>query len=218
MSSYPSEVASLRIGVLARLSDAVALAETPWQVALRAAAVLRQNDAETPLVWLLKVVQQGYGDGSPSVSATSPVADPAGQHAAAVHALAVAAASSGRHEVLTLPGSISVSELHASPIVEPGQAAPSLVLVVGSASRLSADAEFSDYLELAAALIGAGVSGLRELAVERQHSETLRELDAAKSAFLANVSHELRTPLSLIAAPLEDVLAEGEGLAGRHRE
>ena len=100
MSSYPSEVASLRIGVLARLSDAVALAETPWQVALRAAAVLRQNDAETPLVWLLKVVQQGYGDGSPSVSATSPVADPAGQHAAAVHALAVAAASSGRHEVL----------------------------------------------------------------------------------------------------------------------
>ncbi|MGV8908154.1 MAG: ATP-binding protein [Propionicimonas sp.] len=214
----PTQAASLRLGILARLANAVALAEEPGQVARRAAAVLRQNDADTPLVWLLEVLHQGYRDVSAVVSAASPVADPSGRHAAAVHALAVAAASSGQHEVLTMSGSVTVVELHAQSIVEPGQATPSLILVVGTADRLSGDAEFSDYLELAAAVIGAGVSGLRELAVERQHSETLRELDATKSAFLANVSHELRTPLSLIFAPLEEVLDVDDGLTGRLRE
>ena len=130
-----TQVAPLRLGILARLADAVALAEVPQQVALRAAAVLRQNDADTPLVWLLEVLHQGHGDVSPVVSASHPVADPAGRHAAAVHALAVAAASTGRHEVLAVSGSMAVAELHAQPILEPGQATPSLVLLVGTSSH-----------------------------------------------------------------------------------
>ncbi len=211
-----TEAASLRLGILARLSDAVALAESPEQIAARAAAVLRQNDADTPLVWVLEVLTQGYGELTPSVSATGPVADPTGRHAAEAHALAVAAVNSGRLEVQSLHGRGDIAELYARPIVEPAQLAPSLVLVVGASCPLGTDGEFADYLELAAALIGAGLSGLRELAVERQHSETLRELDAAKSAFLANVSHELRTPLSLISAPLQEVLSD-EAITGRLR-
>ncbi|HEY3544670.1 MAG TPA: ATP-binding protein [Propionicimonas sp.] len=212
-----TQAASLRLGILARLADAVALAEAPDQVASRAAAVLRQNDTDTPLVWVLEVLSQGYGELSPSVSTSGPVAEPDGRHAAEAHALAVAATNSGRLEVLPLTGPDDISELFARPIVEPGQLAPSLVLVVGSTCQLGTDGEFADYLELAAGLIGAGLSGLRELALERQHSETLRELDAAKSAFLANVSHELRTPLSLISAPLQEVLSD-EGVAGKARE
>ena len=212
-----TEAASLRLGILARLADAVALAEAPDQVAARAAAVLRQNDTDTPLVWVLEVLAQGYGELSPSVATSGPAADPEGRHAAEAHALAVAATNSGRLEVLPLTGSDAISELFARPIVEPGQFAPSLVLVVGSTCKLSTDGEFADYLELAAALIGAGLSGLRELALERQHSETLRELDAAKSAFLANVSHELRTPLSLISAPLQEVLSD-DAVAGTARD
>jgi len=212
-----TQAASLRLGILARLADAVALAEAPDQVAARAAAVLRQNDTDTPLVWVLEVLTQGYGELSPSVSASGPVAEPDGRHAAEAHALAVAATNAGRLEVQTLTSSDDIVELFARPIVEPGQFAPSLVLVVGSACQLSSDGEFADYLELAAGLIGAGLSGLRELALERQHSETLRELDAAKSAFLANVSHELRTPLSLISAPLQEVLSD-EDVAGKARE
>jgi len=212
-----TQAASLRLGILARLADAVALAEAPDQVAARAAAVLRQNDTDTPLVWVLEVLTQAYGELSPSVATSGPVADPGGRHAAEAHALAVAATNSGRLEVLPLTSSDDIAELFARPIVEPGQLAPSLVLVVGSSYLLSGDGEFADYLELAAGLIGAGLSGLRELAVERQHSATLRELDAAKSAFLANVSHELRTPLSLISAPLQEVLSD-EAVAGTARE
>ena len=213
-----TQSASLRLGILARLADAVALAEEPKQVAVRAAAVLRQNDADTPQVWLLEVNHPSYPQVTPSVSVGAPVTDPSRQHAGEVHALAVAAAGSGHHEILALPGGGTVAELHAHPIIEPGQASPSLVLVAGTTDRLATDPEFSDYLELVAALIGAGLSGLRELAVERQHSETLRELDVAKSAFLANVSHELRTPLALISAPLQEILAEDEGVADHLRE
>jgi len=195
-----TQAAALRLGILARLADAVALAESPDQVAARAAAVLRQNDIDTRAVWVLEVLSQRYGQSSPAVSTTGPVTDAHGRHASEAHALAVAATSSGRLEVQAVVSAGDIAELFACPIIEPGQLAPSLVLVVAAPSRLSADGEFADYLELAAALIGAGLSGLGELALERQRSETLRELDAAKSAFLANVSHELRTPLSLISA------------------
>ncbi|MCB0910943.1 MAG: response regulator [Propionibacteriaceae bacterium] len=198
-----SDAAGLRLGILARLADAVALAETLREVGERGIAVLRQNDVDHPAVWLLGVGGEGLVENGdvPSTSAQA-------VHAADARALARAAAGSGRHEVHPLAGSAAgLAELQAQPVVEPGQDAPSLVLVVGLEQRLGADAEFADYLEVAAALLGAGFSGRRELAVVRQQSETLRELDVAKSAFLANVSHELRTPLALIAAPLADVLA-----------
>ncbi len=217
MTERSAETSGLRLGILARLLDAVSLAETPHQVADRAVAVLRQSDSDHPQVSLLEVVPD-YTGSTPEVSAAGPVLDPVRGHAAEGHAVAVAAVGSGRHEVLSLPDSTDIVELHAQPVIEPGQAVPSLVLVVGSPLRRDVDSEFADYLELAAALIGAGLSGLRELAVERQHSETLRELDAAKSAFLANVSHELRTPLSLIVAPLQEVLSADEELSGRLRE
>lgn len=218
-SLQPNETASLRLGILARLADAVALAESAADVTMRGAAVLRQNDTDDPLVWLLEVLDPGYAEATPNISDTGPALDPDPTHAAEAHALAVAAVRSGRHEIHPVPSSpTGVVELHARPVVEPGQEAASLVLVVGSRTPHGTDAEFADYLELAAGLLGAGVSGLRELAVERHHSESLRELDAAKSAFLANVSHELRTPLALISGPLQEVLATADELGYRSRE
>ncbi|MGC3995038.1 MAG: ATP-binding protein [Propionicimonas sp.] len=207
-----ADAAALRLGILARLADAVGLAESLEQVAQRGVAVLRQNDADHAAVWLLEVLHPGYGDTAATVLADAPVADPGHVHARDAHALAIATVGSGRPEAHPLAGPDLV-ELYAQPVVEPGQTSPSLVLVVGSTQPLSGDAGFADYLELAAALFGAGYGGLRELAQERQQSESLRELDAAKSAFLANVSHELRTPLALIAAPLDDVLQAGDASA-----
>ncbi len=200
------EVSALRLGILARLADAVAVAGSPDQVALRSAAVLRQNDTDSPAIWLLAVGDPGY-EGPPTVAADGPVVERGTALSASAHALAVAAVRSDQPQWQRLPDGSTLAELHARPVVEPGQDAPSLVLVAGTPDPRGNDAGFADYLELAALLIGAGVSGWGDLAMERQHTETLRKLDAAKSAFLANVSHELRTPLSLISGPLQDVLA-----------
>ncbi|MFO0549406.1 MAG: ATP-binding protein [Polyangiaceae bacterium] len=46
----------------------------------------------------------------------------------------------------------------------------------------------------------------------RTANERLGQLDAAKTALLANVSHEFRTPLTLMLAPLEDALERGAPL------
>src|SRR6185295_18092722 len=47
-------------------------------------------------------------------------------------------------------------------------------------------------------------------ALERQNTETLRELERARTEFVAVVTHDLRTPLSVIRGYL-DLLAEKNG-------
>jgi PAS domain S-box-containing protein len=102
--------------------------------------------------------------------------------------------------------------LHAFPVLDPEQHAPTHVLVIAHHRARPWDAVFETYLGLLASSLGAALLTQAELWTERRRLARAEALDSAKSAFFAGVSHELRTPLSLIAAPVADLLERHEDL------
>jgi K+-sensing histidine kinase KdpD len=77
--------------------------------------------------------------------------------------------------------------------------------------------DYKEFLDEEVAFVGAlanqaalAIDKASLFALERQTTETLRELERARSEFVAVVTHDLRTPLSIIRGHL-DLLAESGG-------
>lgn len=87
--------------------------------------------------------------------------------------------------------------------------------------RLYEQSEYKEFLDEEVAFVGAlanqaalAIDKASLYALERQTAQTLRELERARSEFVAVVTHDLRTPLSVIRGYL-DLIGEG---TGSHRQ
>ncbi|MFD9738529.1 response regulator [Umezawaea sp. NPDC059074] len=93
------------------------------------------------------------------------------------------------------------------------------VVVLGLSPSRVFDHAYATFVELVAARVATVLGDAVAYEAERDRSQALVDLNAAKIRFFQNVSHEFRTPLTLLLAPLRSLLDEhGDSLPAGQRE
>lgn len=193
-------LAERRLRAIAQLGREIAGGRTQTELAAIAMDVLAANAADHPAGALYRAPRPDR-DTAPSLAAFG---DPLDHDRSARLVAACMATGAVQHDD---PGH-DADPLHAFPVLDPEAHTPTHVLVIAHHRARPWDDELESYLALVASSLGAALLTQAELWSERRRVARAEALDAAKSAFFAGVSHELRTPLSLIAAPIEDLLAD----------
>lgn len=81
------------------------------------------------------------------------------------------------------------------------------VLTLGLTPYRALDEEYERFVTLLARQISTLLGDVRGAAAERARVAAYAELDAARSALVANVSHEFRTPLTVVLAAVRELRA-----------
>ncbi|KAM0750864.1 hypothetical protein T439DRAFT_325909 [Meredithblackwellia eburnea MCA 4105] len=103
-------------------------------------------------------------------------------------------------------------------LADAGSSAPQAFLIIGLNPRNVFGEGYNSFTQIVARHVGIGLLAVTNAEADAKRNAVLVALDKAKSTFFSSVSHELRTPLTLILGPLEDTLADQNGVSTEVRE